>query len=137
MKNIKKLDFRLYEETYHVIAGNMQHRFGAPYYVHKFISRSVIRAIGFEHLKLCSRNQLHLMDKMLDEKMLSNRRSSDAELVGIFEMIFDHVLPFHELSSLPIIIRHVSTSKGIDEVQSLLCDGKGCERPGGLEIPLY
>ena len=70
MKNIKKLGFRLYEETYHVIAGNMQHRFGAPYYVHKFISQSVIRAIGFEHLKLCSRNQLHLMDKVLDEKSL-------------------------------------------------------------------
>jgi len=37
------------------------------------------------------------MDKMLDEKMLSDRRISDAELLGIFEMVFDHVLPFHEL----------------------------------------
>ena len=97
MKNIKKLGFRLYEETYHVIAGNMHQRFGAPYYAHKFISQSVIRAIGLERLQLCSRDQLHLMDKMLDERMLSNRRISDAELLGIFEMVFDHVLPFHEL----------------------------------------
>ena len=131
MKNIKKLGFGRYEETYHVIAGNIHHRFGAPYYAHKFISQSVIRATGFEHLKLCSRNQLHLMDKMLDEKMLSNRRISDAELVDIFEMVFDHVLPFHELYSLPIIIRHVSTRKGIDKVQSLLCDGQVYNRPGG------
>ena len=34
------------------------------------------------------------MDQMLDRRMRANKRVTDAELRGIYEMITEHVLPF-------------------------------------------
>ena len=87
MKNIKKLGWHFYKETYHAVAGNMHRHFGTPYNSHRFISDSIIRALGTERLKLCSNRQLQLMDQMLDRRMRANKRVTDAELRGIYEMI--------------------------------------------------
>ena len=94
MKNIKKLGWHFYQETYHAVAGNMHCHFGTPYNSHKFISDSIIRALGTERLNSCSSRQLQLMDQMLDRRMRANKRVTDAELQGIYEMITEHVLPF-------------------------------------------
>ena len=65
------------------------------------LSRRVGDVLGKENLKKCSQKQLFYMDKMLDERLeeLKNNLSklNDEEIIGIYEMVTIHLLPFDEL----------------------------------------
>ena len=65
------------------------------------LSRRVGDVLGIENLKKCSQKQLFYMDKMLDERLeeLKNNLSklNDEEIIGIYEMVTIHLLPFDEL----------------------------------------
>ena len=67
----------------------------------KQLTKRVILVIGIEKLKKCSQNQLLYMDRLLDERLeeLKNDQSklNDEELIGIYEMVFEHLLPYDEL----------------------------------------
>ena len=67
----------------------------------KQLTKRVILVIGIEKLKKCSQNQLLYMDRLLDERLeeLKNDQSklNDEELIGIYEMVFKHLLPYDEL----------------------------------------
>ena len=67
----------------------------------KQLTKRVILVIGIEKLKKCSQNQLLYMDKLLDERLeeLNNDQSklNDEELIGIYEMVFKHLLPYDDL----------------------------------------
>ena len=67
----------------------------------KQLTKRVISVLGIENLKKCSQKQLLYMDKLLDERLeeLKNDQSklNDEELLGIYEMVFEHLLPYDEL----------------------------------------
>tara|TARA_B100000674_G_scaffold428909_1_gene384444 strand:- start:31 stop:264 length:234 start_codon:yes stop_codon:yes gene_type:complete len=67
----------------------------------KQLTKRVILVIGIEKLKKFSQNQLLYMDRLLDERLeeLKNDQSklNDEELIGIYEMVFEHLLPYDEL----------------------------------------
>ena len=67
----------------------------------KQLTKRVISVLGIEKLKKCPQKQLLYMDKLLDERLeeLKNDQSklNDEELLGIYEMVFEHLLPYDEL----------------------------------------
>ena len=61
------------------------------------LTRMAISAIGIEKLEHCSKSQLELMDTIIDEQLdeLDNDPTSitEAQLLGIYEIVVDHLLP--------------------------------------------
>ena len=93
MNIVSKIWQNLYQETYHCVLGGTHRILGTPYNPHKFISISIKRALSIESLNSCSNRQLQLMDQMLERRMRSKKKITDAELQGIYEMITEYVLP--------------------------------------------
>ena len=69
----------------------------------QILSDRVCDVLGIDNLKKCSQNQLFYMDKLLDERLEELKddpsKLDDKEIIGIYEMVTIHLLPYDELFS--------------------------------------
>ena len=67
----------------------------------QILSKRVGNVLGIDNLKKCSQKQLFCMDKMLDQRLEKLKddpsKLNDEEIIGIYEMVTIHLLPFDEL----------------------------------------
>ena len=61
----------------------------------EMLTKKVISAIGLDNLKQCSKAQLDWMDQMLDEDLeeRSAQEVTEPQIIGIYEMVMEHLLP--------------------------------------------